>query len=154
MQKMVVSLWFDGNAEEAVNFYTSVFKNSKITEMSRYSEAGPGKPGTILTIMFQLNGMEFMAINAGPEFKFTPAVSVMVQCETQHEVDSLWEQLTAGGGREDQCGWLVDKYGLSWQIVPTALGQLMQDKNPEKVKRVTQAMFKMKKLDLKTLQEA
>nr|WP_233098006.1 VOC family protein [Dictyobacter vulcani] len=103
--------------------------------------------------MFQLNGMEFMAINGGPEFKFTPAISLMVNCETQQEVDSLWEQLTAGG-REDQCGWLVDKYGLSWQIVPTVLGKLMQDKDPEKAKRVTQAMFKMKKLDIKTLQEA
>lgn len=153
MQKIVTSLWFDGNAEEAVNFYTSIFKDSKITEMSRYSEAGPGEPGSVLTVMFQLNGMEFMAINGGPDFKFTPAISLMVNCETQQEVDRLWEQLSAGG-REDQCGWLTDKYGLSWQIVPTVLGKLMQDKDPEKAKRVTQAMFKMKKLDIKTLQEA
>ncbi|GCE28862.1 VOC family protein [Dictyobacter alpinus] len=153
MQKIVTSLWFDGNAEEAVNFYTSVFKNSKITDISRYTEAGPGQPGTALAIMFQLNGIEYMAINGGPEYTFTPAISLMVNCETQQEIDSLWEQLTAGG-REDQCGWLTDKYGLSWQIVPANMGQLMQSKDPEKARRATEAMFKMKKLDIKTLQEA
>jgi predicted 3-demethylubiquinone-9 3-methyltransferase (glyoxalase superfamily) len=121
--------------------------------MSRYGDAGPGEKGTVMTIMFQLDGQEFMAINGGPHFTFSPAISFMVNCETQQEVDYLWEQLT-DGGEEVECGWLKDKYGLSWQIVPTAFGEMMQDKDPEKVKRVTEAMLKMKKLDIKILREA
>jgi predicted 3-demethylubiquinone-9 3-methyltransferase (glyoxalase superfamily) len=153
LQKITPSLWFDDNAEEAVTFYTALFKNSKIEAMSRYGDAGPGEKGTVMTIMFQLDGQEFMAINGGPHFTFSPAISFMVNCETQQEVDYLWEQLT-DGGKEVECGWLKDKYGLSWQIVPTAFGEMMQDKDPEKVKRVTEAMLKMKKLDIKILREA
>ena len=153
LQKITPSLWFDGNAEEAVNFYISLFKNSRINGGARYGEAGPGEKGTVLTVDFQLEGQSFLAINAGPEYKFSPAISFMVNCETQQEVDELWEKLTDGGA-EDQCGWLRDKYGLSWQIVPTALGELMQDKDPVKVQRVTEAMLRMKKLDIKTLRAA
>ena len=153
LQKITPSLWFDGNAEEAVTFYTSLFKNSKIESVVRYGEAGPGPEGTVMTIAFQLDGQAFLAINGGPEFQFTPAISFSVNCETQQEVDELWEKFCAGG-KEIECGWLQDKYGLSWQIVPIVLGQMMQDKDPEKVKRVTQAMLRMKKLDIKTLQEA
>ena len=151
--KITPSLWFNGNAEEAVNFYVSLFKNSKIVGLARYGEAGPGEKGTVMTLDFELAGQSFLAINAGPEFTFTPAISFMVNCETQQEVDELWEKLTDGGA-EDQCGWLRDKYGLSWQIVPTILGDLMQDKDPVKAQRVTEAMFRMKKLDIKTLQAA
>ncbi|HEY4385264.1 MAG TPA: VOC family protein [Ktedonobacteraceae bacterium] len=153
LQKITPSLWFAGNAEEAVTFYVSLFKNSKIVEMSRYGEAGPGPEGTVLTVEFQLEGQSFLAINAGPEFTFTPAISFMVNCETQQEVDELWEKLSAGG-KEVECGWLTDKYGLSWQIVPTILGELMKDKDAAKVKRVTEAMLGMKKLDMRILQEA
>ncbi|HTK11350.1 MAG TPA: VOC family protein [Ktedonobacteraceae bacterium] len=153
LQKITPSLWFDGNAEEAVTFYVSLFENSKIVGMSRYGEAGPGPEGAVLTVEFQLEGQSFLAINAGPEFPFTPAISFMVNCETQQEVDELWEKLSAGG-KEVECGWLTDKYGLSWQIVPTILGELMKDKDAEKVKRVTEAMFRMKKLDVRILQEA
>ena len=153
LQKITPSLWFDGNAEEAVNFYVSLFKNSEIKGIARYGEAGPGAKGTVLTVDFQLEGQTFLAINGGPEFTFTPAVSFMVNCETQQEVDYLWEKLTEGG-EEVQCGWLKDKYGLSWQIVPTVLGQLMQDKDPVKAQRVTEAMLRMKKLDIKALQAA
>ena len=153
LQKITPSLWFDGNAEEAVTFYTSLFKNSKIESVVRYGEAGPGREGTVMSIEFQLDGQAFLAINGGPEFQFTPAISFSVNCETQQEVDELWEKFCEGG-KEIECGWLQDKYGLSWQIVPIVLGQMMQDKDPEKVKRVTQAMLRMKKLDIKTLQEA
>lgn len=153
LQKITPSLWFDGNAEEAVTFYVSLFKNSKINGIARYGDAGPGVKGTVLTVDFQLDGQIFLAINGGPEFTFTPAISFMVNCETQQEVDELWEKLTAGG-EEVQCGWLKDKYGLSWQIVPTVLGEMMQDKDPEKAKRVTEAMLRMKKLDIKALREA
>ncbi len=153
LQRITPSLWFDGNAKEAVNFYVSLFKNSQIKGMAYYGEAGPMEKGTVMTVDFELNGQPFLAINAGPEFKFSPAISFMVNCETQQEVDELWEKLTDGGQEED-CGWLRDKYGLSWQIVPNVLGALMQDKDPEKARRVTEAMFRMKKLDIKTLQEA
>ena len=153
LQKITPSLWFDGNAEEAVTFYTSLFKNSTIESVVRYGEAGPGPEGTVMSIVFQLAGQSFLAINGGPEFQFTPAISFTVNCETQQEVDDLWEKLCAGG-KEVECGWLQDKYGLSWQIVPTVLGELMQDKDPEKVKRVTQAMLGMKKLDIQALREA
>jgi len=153
LQKITPSLWFDGNAEEAANFYVSLFKNSRIEGGAEYGDAGPREKGTAMTVAFQLDGQSFLAINGGPEFTFTPAISFMVNCETQQEVDELWEKLTAGG-EEVQCGWLKDKYGLSWQIVPTVLGELMQDKDPVKVQRVTEAMLRMQKLDIKTLQEA
>jgi predicted 3-demethylubiquinone-9 3-methyltransferase (glyoxalase superfamily) len=130
MQKITPFLWFDGDAEEAVNFYVSIFKNSKVGSFSRYGEGAPKPKGTVMVATFQLNGQEFMAINGGPEFKFTEAVSFLVNCETQEEVDELWEKLSQGGAKS-QCGWLKDKYGLSWQIVPTILGELMSGKDPE-----------------------
>ena len=153
MQKITTFLWFDNNAEEAVNFYVSVFKNSKINKVSRYGDAGPGLKGSVMVMNFQLEGQEFTALNGGPAFKFTPAISLSVDCITQEEVDEFWNRLSAGG-RTDQCGWLQDKYGLSWQIVPRALGELMADKDPVKANRVMQAMLKMTKLDIKKLEEA
>jgi predicted 3-demethylubiquinone-9 3-methyltransferase (glyoxalase superfamily) len=153
MQKITPFLWFDDNAEEAVNFYASIFKNSKVGSITRYGEAGPGPKGTVMVVEFQLEGQEFIALNGGPHFKFTEAISFVVNCKTQEEVDEFWEKLSEGG-EKSQCGWLKDKYGLSWQIVPTILGELMQDKVPEKSKRVMEAMLKMKKLDIKTLREA
>jgi len=153
IQKITPSLWFDKNAEEAITFYVSLFKNSKIEAVTYYGEPGPGPKGTVMTVAFQLEGQSFLAINGGPQFTFTPAISFMVNCETQQEVDTLWEKLCEGG-EEVNCGWLKDKYGLSWQIVPTVLGQMMQDKNPAKVQGVTEAMFRMKKLDIRLLQEA
>jgi len=153
MPKMFPCLWFDHQAEEAMIFYTSTFKNSKIGEISRYGDAGPMPKGTVLTATFQLDGQDFMALNGGPAFHFTPAVSFFVNCETQAEVDELWQKLSAGG-EESQCGWLKDKYGVSWQIVPTVLGQLMQDPDPEKARRVTEAMLKMRKLDIAKLKQA
>jgi predicted 3-demethylubiquinone-9 3-methyltransferase (glyoxalase superfamily) len=153
MQKITQFLWFDNQAEEAMNFYVSIFKNSKIVSVSRYGEAGPGPSGTVLTGTFQLDGQEFMALNGGPEFKFTEAISLFVSCETQEEVDYFWERLSEGG-EESQCGWLKDKFGLSWQIVPTALGELLGDKDPQKAGRVMQAMLQMKKINIKTLQAA
>ena len=153
MPKMFPCLWFDHQAEEAMIFYTSTFKNSKIGEISRYGDAGPMPKGTVLTATFQLDGQDFMALNGGPAFHFTPAVSFFVNCETQAEVDELWQKLSAGG-EEGQCGWLTDKYGVSWQIVPTVLGQLMQDPDPEKARRVTEAMLKMRKLDIAKLKQA
>ncbi|HUJ81894.1 MAG TPA: VOC family protein [Candidatus Acidoferrales bacterium] len=153
MQKISPFLWFDGNAEEAVNFYVSIFKNSKILNISRYGDSGPGPKGGVMVVKFQLNGQEFMALNGGPAFKFTEAISFLVNCESQQEVDELWEKLTAGG-KEIQCGWLKDKYGLCWQIVPTILGELMADKDPKKAARVMQAMMKMIKIDINKLQQA
>ena len=153
MQKITPFLWFDGKAEEAMNFYVSIFKNSKVGYVTRYGEVGPGPAGTVMSATFQLDGQDFFALNGGPQFKFTPAVSFFVNCETQQEVDELWEKLSAGG-RKDRCGWLQDKYGLSWQIVPSVLGKLLQDKDPEKAKRVMQAMMKMDKLDIQGLQQA
>ena len=153
MQKITPFLWFDGNAEEAMNFYTSIFKNSKIGRVSRYGEGGPGSKGTVMSATFHLEGQEFMVLNGGPQFKFTPAISFFVNCETQEEVDDLWEKLSAGGKKE-RCGWLKDKYGLSWQIIPTTLGQLLQDKDPEKSKRVMNAMLQMDKIEIKTLRQA
>lgn len=153
MQKIVPFLWFDGTAEEAMNFYVSIFKNSKVGKVTRYGEAGPGPKGTVMVATFELEGQEFIALNGGPQFKFTEAISFSVNCETQKEVDELWERLTAGG-EEGQCGWLKDKFGLSWQINPSILGKLLGDKDPEKAKRVMQAMLKMKKIDIKRLQEA
>ena len=153
MQKITPFLWFDDKAEEAMNFYTSIFKNSKIGRVSRYGEAGPGPKGTVMTATFQLDGQAFMALNGGPQFKFTEAVSFFVNCETQEEVDELWEKLSQGG-EKSRCGWLKDKYGLSWQIIPSALGQMLQDKDAEKSMRVMNAMLQMDKIDIKTLKQA
>jgi predicted 3-demethylubiquinone-9 3-methyltransferase (glyoxalase superfamily) len=153
MQKITPFLWFDDQAEEAMNFYVSIFKNSKILSVSRYGEAGPGQLGKVMTGTFQLNGQEFMALNGGPEFKFTEAVSLFVNCETQQEVDDLWAKLSEGG-EEGQCGWLKDKYGLSWQIVPSILGELLNDKDAGKAQRVMQAMLQMHKIDISQLMQA
>ena len=153
MQKIVPFLWFDNQAEEAVNFYTSTFKNSKIGAMSRYGEAGPGPAGSVMVMEFEIDGQKFTALNGGPIFKFTPAISFFVNCTSQEEVDYYWEKLSEGG-EKSQCGWLVDKFGISWQIVPTILGQLMSDPDGEKASRVTQAMLKMTKLDIALLQQA
>ena len=153
MQKITPFLWFDGKAEEAMNFYVSIFKNSKVVSVTRYGEAGPGPNGTVMTATFQLDGQEFVALNGGPHFKFTEAISFVVYCETQEEVDEFWEKLSEGG-EKSRCGWLKDKYGLSWQIVPTVLAELYQDKDAEKTKRVMEAMLKMDKLDIKTLKQA
>jgi predicted 3-demethylubiquinone-9 3-methyltransferase (glyoxalase superfamily) len=153
MQKITPFLWFDGKAEEAVNFYVSIFENSKVGRISRYGDAGPGPKGTVMSATFQLEGQEFYALNGGPQFSFTPAISFFVNCETQSEVDELWERLSAGGETK-QCGWLQDKFGVSWQIIPAVLGKLMGDKDPEKAKRVMQAMLKMNKIEIKGLQEA
>ena len=153
MQKISPFLWFDSNAEEAVNFYVSIFKDSKILSVTRYGEAGPGPAGTVLTIAFQLQGQEFIALNGGPHFKFTEAISFSVNCETQEEVDAYWEKLSAGG-EEGRCGWLKDKFGLSWQVNPVILGQMLQDKDPDKANRVMQTMLKMDKIDIPTLKKA
>jgi len=153
MQKITPFLWFDSKAEEAMNFYLSIFKNSKVGRVTRYGEGGPGPKGTVMSATFQLEGQEFMALNGGPQFTFTPAISFFVNCETQQEVDELWEKLSESGRRE-RCGWLKDKYGLSWQIIPSALGKMLGDKDPEKSKRVMQAMLQMDKIDIKRLQEA
>ncbi len=153
MQKITPFLWFDGKAEEAMNFYTSIFKNSKVRSVARQGDTGPGAKGTVLTATFELDGQEFIALNGGPMFKFSPAISFFVKCETQEEVDHFWAKLVEGGAPQ-QCGWLTDKYGVSWQIVPTVLGEMLQDKDPEKSKRVMQAMLKMIKLDIKLLQQA
>ena len=153
MQKITPFLWFDGNAEEAMNFYVSTFKSSKVVSVRRYGKAGPGKEGTVMTGTFQIEGQEFFVLNGGPQYKFTPAISLFVNCETQPEVDELWEKLSAGG-RKDRCGWLQDKYGLSWQIIPSALGKLLGDKDPQKANRVMQAMLQMDKIDIKKLKQA
>jgi predicted 3-demethylubiquinone-9 3-methyltransferase (glyoxalase superfamily) len=150
MQKITPFLWFNDNAEEAVNFYVSIFRNSRIVSMSRYPEGTPGPAGKVMTATFQLEGQEFIALNGGPEFKFTEAISFFVNCETQKEVDDLWEKLSAGG-EKGPCGWLKDKYGVSWQIVPTALGQMLQDQDPQRSQNVMQAMLKMTKIDVETL---
>src|SRR5882672_3506211 len=153
MQKITPFLWFDGKAEEAMNFYISIFKNSKILSVTRYGEAGPGPKGTVMTTQFELNGQEFIALNGGPQFTFTEAISFVVNCETQQEVDELWEKLSAGG-QKSRCGWLKDKYGLSWQVVPTALVEMLQDKDAKKSNRVMQAMLQMNKIDIETLRRA
>ena len=157
MQKITPFLWFNDNAEEAVNLYVSIFKDSRINAITRYEEQGAavsGRPnGSVMTIQFELEGQEFVALNGGPIFKFTEAVSFVVNCRTQEEVDEYWEKLTAGG-EESQCGWLKDKYGLSWQIVPIVLPEMLQDKDPAKAKRVMEAMLQMKKIDIPTLKRA
>jgi predicted 3-demethylubiquinone-9 3-methyltransferase (glyoxalase superfamily) len=153
MQKITPFLWFDGKAEEAMTFYVSVFKNSKVGRVMRYGSAGPGPKGKVMSVTFQLEGQEFFALNGGPHFTFTPAISFFVNCETQQEVDELWEKLSAGGEKQ-KCGWLKDKYGLSWQIIPTVLGTLLQDKDAEKANRVMKAMLEMDKIDIERLREA
>ena len=153
MQKITPFLWFDNNAEEAANFYLSVFKNSKILNTARYSEVGPGPKGTVMTVEFELDGQEFVALNGGPQFKFTEAVSFVVNCDTQEEVDYYWERLSEGG-EKSRCGWLRDKFGLGWQVTPTILGKLLADKDQEKANRVMQTMLKMDKLDIEPLQRA
>lgn len=153
MQKIVTFLWYDTQAEEAANFYVSLFKNSKIGKIARYGDAGPGPKGSAMSVTFQLEGQEFYALNGGPHFKFTPAISLFVNCETQEEVDELWAKLSAGG-REDRCGWLQDKYGLSWQIIPKVLGELLGNKDPQVAQRAMQAMLKMSKIDIHALHQA
>ena len=155
MQKITPCLWFDNQAEEAANFYVSIFKNSKIMQVTHYDEASStvaGRPkGSVMTVTFQLNGQDYMGLNGGPIFKFTEAVSLMVNCDTQEEIDMYWEKLSEGG-EKSRCGWLKDKYGLSWQIVPAALGEMMKD--AQKAQRVMQAVMKMDKLDLATMKAA
>ena len=151
MQKITPFLWFNDNAEEAMNFYVSIFKNSKVGSVNRYGEAGPGPKGAVMSATFQLDGQEFMALNGGPLFSFTPAISLFVNCETQEEVDELWDKLSAGGSKE-RCGWLKDKFGLSWQIIPSALGRLLSD--PSRSQRVMEAMLHMDKIEIKQLEAA
>jgi predicted 3-demethylubiquinone-9 3-methyltransferase (glyoxalase superfamily) len=153
MQKITPFLWFDTQAEEAAEFYVSIFKNSRILDITRYGDAGPGPKGSAMTVRFVLDGQEFIGLNGGPHFKFTEAVSFSVDCKTQEEVDELWEKLSAGG-KEGQCGWLIDKYGLSWQINPTIFGEMLGDKDPAKAKRVMEAMLRMKKIDIAGLKRA
>jgi len=157
LQKITACLWFDDQAEEAAKFYTSIFKNSKIVSIARYGEAAAkasAKPnGSVLTVVFHLEGQEFMALNGGPVFTFSPAISLMVNCETQDEVDRIWEKLSHDKASE-QCGWLKDRYGVSWQIVPRILGKMLQDKDGKKSERVMQALLKMKKLDIAALKQA
>jgi len=160
MPKITPFLWFDNQAEEAMNFYVSIFsegpggKNSKIGSVARYGDAGPGPKGSVMTASFQLDGQEFIALNGGPIFKFTEAISFVVNCENQEEIDYYWNNLTTSGGQESQCGWLKDKFGLSWQIVPTVLSKLLSDKDPKRGQRVMQALMPMKKLIIADLQKA
>lgn len=153
MQKIIPFLWFDNQAEEAANFYTSIFKNSKIVSINHYGEAGPRPKGTVMSVTFELEGQEFYALNGGPVFTFSPAISFFVNCETQEEVDELWEKLSAGGEKQGP-GWIKDKYGLSWQVVPTVLGEMLNDPDPEKSQRVMQAMMQMNKIDIEKLKQA
>jgi len=153
MQKITPFLWFDNNAEEAANFYVSIFKNSKVLNIARYGDAGPGPKGTVLTVNFEIDGQKFIALNGGPQFKFTEAVSFVVNCETQEEIDYFWEKLSAGG-EKSQCGWLKDKYGLSWQVVPAILGELMGGNDAERSNRVMQAILQMQKLEIEPLKRA
>jgi predicted 3-demethylubiquinone-9 3-methyltransferase (glyoxalase superfamily) len=153
IQKITPFLWFDRQAEEAAAFYVSIFPNSKVVKVARYGESSPGPAGSVMTVEFQLQGQSFVALNGGPHFKFTEAISVVVYCETQEEVDAYWEKLSAGGA-EVQCGWLKDKFGLSWQIVPTVLPKLLTDPDPVKSGRVMQAMMTMTKIDIRALEQA
>ena len=154
MQKITPFLWFDDQAEEAANHYVSIFKNSAITGVSRYGEGAPAPAGSAMSVTFVLDGIEFQALNGGPDLKFTEAISLFVAAETQDEIDDLWEKLTSGGGEPGQCGWLKDRYGLSWQIVPPVLGELLGDPDPNKSGRVMQAMLGMSKLDIAALRAA
>jgi predicted 3-demethylubiquinone-9 3-methyltransferase (glyoxalase superfamily) len=153
MQKITPFLWFNDRAEEAANFYVSIFRNSKVVRISRNGEGGPGPKGSVMSTTFQLDGQEFYALNGGPMFTFTPAISFFIHCETQEEIDDFWEKLSAGG-KQERCGWLKDKFGVSWQVVPSILGKLLQDPDPSKSKRVMTAMLAMNKLDIKGLQQA
>jgi predicted 3-demethylubiquinone-9 3-methyltransferase (glyoxalase superfamily) len=154
MSKITPFLWFDNNAEEAVNFYTSIFKNSKIVTIARYGDAGPGPKGSVMTASFTIEGQEFTALNGGPIFKFNESVSFVVHCKDQKEVDYYWEKLSSNSGKEVECGWLKDKFGLSWQIVPDILMEFLQDKDPVKSQRVMKAMLQMKKIDIAKLKQA
>lgn len=153
MQKIAASLWFDDRAEEAANYYISIFDNSRIVNIARYGSAGPGPEGSVMVVDFQLHGQDFNAINGGPQFKFSEAISLIVNCQSQDEVDELWEKLT-DGGEPGPCGWLKDRYGLSWQIVPVALGEMLSDPNPARSQPVMKAMLQMSKIDLAQLREA
>lgn len=154
MQKIITFLTFNDQAEEALELYTSVFKNSKVLNVTRYGDAGPGPKGGVMTGTFEIEGQRFMVLNGGPTFTFAQGISLFVSCETQAEVDDLWDKLTAGGGAPGRCGWLTDRFGVSWQIIPTALGRLMGDKDPKKATRVVQAMLQMNKIDIGALQAA
>ena len=153
MQTITPFLWFDGKAEEAMIFYTPIFKDSKIVGVTRYGEGGPGPNGTVMSATFQLDGQEFIALNGGPQYTFSPAVSFLVSCETGEEVDELWEKLSEGG-EKGRCGWLKDKFGLSWQVIPSGLGDMLQDEDPEKSDSVMKAMLQMDKIDIKRLKQA
>ena len=153
MQKITPFLWFDNQAEEAASFYTSIFKNSKVVSVTRYSDVGPGPKGSVMTVAFVLDGQEFVGLNGGPRFKFCEAISFVVNCKTQEEIDDLWEKLSEGG-KKVECGWLKDKYGVSWQIVPTVLSEMLQDKDAERSQRVMKALFQMKKIDIEDLKKA
>ena len=152
-QKITPFLWFDHQAEEAATFYTSIFTNSKVETVTRYGDVGPGPKGSVMTIAFELDGQKFVALNGGPQYQFNPAISFVVNCEGQEEVDHYWEKLTSGG-KEIQCGWLVDKYGVSWQIVPKALVEMLRDKDAARSQRVMKAMFQMKKIDIAGIEQA
>ncbi len=154
MQKITPFLWFDNNAEEAMNFYVSVFKNSKVKTVSRYGDAGPGPKGSVMTAEFEIDGQEFVLLNGGPQFKFTEAISFVVNCTTQDEVDYYWEKLSEDGGETSRCGWLKDKFGLWWQVTPTIMAEMMSDEDPEKTTRVMQAMMQMDKLEIEPLKRA
>ena len=155
MQKIVTYLWFDHQAEEAARFYTSLFDNSRIVQIARYPEGSPGGlAGRVMSVKFELDGQEFLALNGGPRFKFTEAISLLVNCVDQEEVDRLWDKLTADGGSPSQCGWLKDRYGLSWQIIPTALGELLADPDPGRAQRATAAILQMQKIDIEALRRA
>jgi predicted 3-demethylubiquinone-9 3-methyltransferase (glyoxalase superfamily) len=154
MKKMTSCLWFDGQAEDAAKFYVSIFPHSKINGISRYGDIGQGRPGAVMTVAFELDGHSFMGLNGGPDFKFTEAVSFVIECKTQEEIDSYWSKLLAGGGQESVCGWLKDKFGLSWQVVPAQIQKWLTDPDQARVDRVMREVLKMKKLDLKTLERA
>ena len=152
-RKITPFLWFDGKAEEAMNFYTSIFKDSKIGNVTRYGKEGPGPEDTVMSATFELDGQEFMALNGGPQFTFSPAISLYVDCKTQEEVDEVWEKLSEGG-EKDRCGWLKDRFGVSWQVIPSALGEMLQDDDPERSGRVMEAMLQMDKIDIAGLKRA
>lgn len=153
MQKITPFLWFDKEAEEAAKFYCLIFKNSKILTVARYGDAGPGPKGSVMTVQFQLDGQEFIALNGGPQFKFTEAISFSIACKDQKEIDHFWNKLSEGG-QQVQCGWLKDRYGLSWQVNPSILGEMLSDRDPKRAKRVMEAMLQMKEIDIKRLKEA
>lgn len=153
MQKITPFLWFNTQAEEAMNFYVSIFKNSKVLTVTRFGDAGPGPRGSVMTAAFEIEGQKFVALNGGPQFTFSPAISFVVNCETQQEVDEYWKRLSEGG-QEQPCGWVTDKYGLSWQVVPKVLPEMLQDKDPAKSQRVMKAMLQMRRIDIQTLKQA